>query len=90
MVSDTLEIARYADTTVYIVRSNFSNKNLSGFIKECHETNKLPNLNLVLNSVGGSKAYGYKYSYQYGYQYNYKYGYNYGYGYNYSEDQNDQ
>ena len=43
---------------------------------------RIPNIHLVLNSVGNSASYGYRYGYQYGY----KYGYNYGYGYGYDSD----
>jgi len=43
-------------------------------IENLHNTNKLPNLGLVLNDIGRSQGYGYKY------------GYNYGYGYGYSEE----
>ncbi len=86
LVSDTFEISKYVDTTVYVIRSNYSQTNLTDFILESYNQKKLPNLNMVLNSVGISRAYGYRYSYQYGYQYDYKYGYNYGYGYGYLED----
>ena len=85
LVSDTFEISKFVDTTVYVVRSNYSKINLCEFIDQCKNDDKLSNISLVLNSVGNSKAYGYKYGYQYGYQYGYKYGYNYGYGYGYSE-----
>ena len=86
LVSDTFEISKHVDTTVYVVRSNFSQQKLSDFINECTERERLSNICLVLNSVGASTAYGYKYGYQYGYKYGYKYGYNYGYGYGYSDD----
>lgn len=83
LVSDTFEISNNVGMTLYVVRSNFSNVNLCGFINECHKNDKLTNINIVLNSVGNSQSYGYKYGYQYGYKYGYKYGYNYGYGYGY-------
>ena len=80
IVSDTFEISRLADRTVYVARANFTDIKLQSFINETSE--KIRSLNFVLNSVGISSAYGYKYGYQYGY----KYGYNYGYGYNYEID----
>ncbi len=86
LVSDTFEISKYVDTTLYIVRSNFSEIKLCDFINECKNQEKLKGLCLVLNGLGNSGAYGYKYGYQYGYKYGYKYSYNYGYGYGYSED----
>ncbi len=89
LVSDTFEISKFVDTTLYVTRSNYSDINLCEFINECKNLKKLSNINLILNSVGNSRKYGYQYGYQYGYKYGYKYGYNYGYGYGYSEDKSD-
>ena len=86
LVSDTFEISKHVNTTLYVVRSNFTDNKLCSFINETCDQKKLTNINLVLNSVGNSQFYGYKYGYQYGYKYGYKYGYNYGYGYGYSEE----
>ena len=86
LVSDTFEISKLADLTLYVIRANFSEKTLLNFIRESKDQGKLKNINIVLNSVGNSSKYGYKYGYQYGYKYGYQYGYNYGYGYGYSED----
>ena len=78
LVSDTFEIAKLADICLYVVRANYTKIDLLEFIKGC-KNGKLPKLNIVLNDVGKSGAYGYKYGYQYGYQYAYNYGYEYGY-----------
>ena len=86
MVSDTFEISNVADLTLYVIRSNHTEKKLSDFIKDIKYSNKLKSINLILNSVGNSSSYGYKYGYQYGYQYGYKYGYSYNYGYGYGYD----
>ena len=86
MVSDTLEISKLVDSSIYVVRANYTENKLCDFILENFEFNRINNMNLVLNDVGVSSKYGYKYGYQYGYQYGYRYGYNYGYGYGYSED----
>lgn len=84
MVSDTFELSKFADTTIFVIRANFTEKKLLDFINESLEQNKLSNISLVLNSVGDSKSYGY--GYKYGYKYNYRYAYNYGYGYGYSDE----
>ncbi len=89
LVSDTFEITKNVDSTIYVVRSNHTEINVVDFINELNDTNKLKNMFIVLNSVGHSHAYGYKYGYQYGYKYGYKYGYNYGYGYGYGQDKDD-
>tara|TARA_Y100000766_G_C18915580_1_gene611126 strand:+ start:4623 stop:7022 length:2400 start_codon:yes stop_codon:yes gene_type:complete len=87
LVSDTFEISKYSDKTIYIVRANHTSTEIAPFINENYIDHKLPKISIVLNSVGSSSAYGYKYGYQYGYKYGYKYGYNYGYGYGYSESE---
>ena len=78
LVSDTIEIAKYVDTTLYVVRSNYTRANLIPFIQECIDQKKLSNVNIVINGVGSDIKYGYKYAYKYGYKYNYGYGYGYG------------
>ena len=83
LVSDTIEISRLADITLYVFRANYTASNLVDYIRDSKKKQKLNNINLVINSVGNSQTYGYKYGYQYGYQYGYKYSYNYGYGYGY-------
>ena len=80
LVSDTFELSNLADLTLYVVRSNHSEKSLLDFIEDCNKKNKMKNMNIVFNAVGANKSYDYKYSY------GYKYAYNYGYGYGYESD----
>jgi len=70
LVTDTMLISQLADATVYLVRANYTEKNLLKFSKDLFETGKIKNMAYVVNSVGASKSYGYGYNY----------GYNYGYG----------
>ena len=83
LVSDTFEISKNVDNTLYVLRANYTDKNLVSYINENISSNKLKDASIILNAVGNSSKYGYKYGYQYGYQYGYKYSYNYGYGYGY-------
>ena len=85
VVSDTYDISHVVDSTLYVIRSNYSENSLTDYMNNTFEENKLPNMNVVLNSVGNSRAYGYGYGYQYGYRYKYNYSYNYGYGYGYGK-----
>ena len=80
LVSDTFEISKSVDYTLYVTRANFSNFKTVDFINDCEMNSRLPNISMIFNSVGNSVAYGYRYGYQYGYKYGYNYGYNYGYG----------
>ncbi|WMI68433.1 GumC family protein [Mangrovimonas sp. YM274] len=70
LVTDTLLISQYSDVTLYVTRSNYTDKNILDFSKELNRDQKLKNLNYVLNGVGGlkSKGYGYNYGYGYGYE----------------------
>ena len=70
LITDTMLISQLADATVYVVRADYTEKNLLKFSKELEATGKLKNVAYVINSVGASKSYGYGYNY----------GYNYGYG----------
>lgn len=79
LVSDTLQYIDFADSVVYLFRANFTDAKIVNFINESFKTNKIKNLNIVLNAIGNSASYGYKYQYQYGYKYSYNYGYGYGY-----------
>ncbi|WP_353779872.1 polysaccharide biosynthesis tyrosine autokinase [Winogradskyella sp. 3972H.M.0a.05] len=69
LVTDTMLISQLADTTIFITRANFTQKNLLNFSKELSESGKLKNMAYVLNGVGASKSYNYSYNYGYGYGY---------------------
>ena len=86
LVSDTFVVSEHIDYCLYTIRANFFTKRLAPFITDLKDNNKLPNINLIFNSVGTSSSYGYKYGYQYGYKYGYSYGYKYGYNYGYGYD----
>jgi capsular exopolysaccharide synthesis family protein len=79
LVTDTTLIANLADLLVFVIRANYTDKNLLYFLNELKAFNKISNAGIVLNNVGEQKGYGYKYGY--GYSYSYKYNYGYGYGY---------
>ncbi|WP_304199897.1 polysaccharide biosynthesis tyrosine autokinase [Flavobacterium alvei] len=71
LVSDTLIVAKHADTFVYVVRANHLDKRMLGIPEIMHRENKLPNMAFLLNYTEATKGYGYGYGYGYG---------NYGYG----------
>ena len=78
LVTDTLAIAKYADLTMYLVRTNLTELKVLDHIKDLKNSKKLKGMAIVVNGIETKKGYGYGYSY--GYEYNY------GYGYGYSED----
>lgn len=87
MVTDTQLIARVADLSVYVCRSNYTAKSEFKLINELQQDGKLPHLCVLINGIDMNKRetgsyYGYGKYGKYGhYGYGKKYGYGYGYGY---------
>ena len=78
LVSDTLDIGRVADATLFVTRADYSIKANFEMINAIKRENKLPKVNLVLNGIDLTKRrYGYYYGYgKYGTYGKYgKYGY---------------
>ncbi|NMH25338.1 GumC family protein [Flavobacterium solisilvae] len=67
LVTDTLLVAKHADAFVYVIRANYLDKRMLGFIEDLYQQKKLPNLSLILNDTDLKKSYGYAYGYGYGY-----------------------
>jgi tyrosine-protein kinase Etk/Wzc len=68
LVSDTLIVAKYADTFIYVVRANHLDKRMLSIPDIIHRENKLPNMAFLLNDTEVTKGYGYGYGYgNYGY-----------------------
>jgi len=76
LVSDTMQIARYANVCCYICRADYTPKSNIGLANSLGEGGKFANLSFILNGVDMSKK---KYGYYYGYGKYGKYG-RYGYG----------
>ncbi|HNP32728.1 MAG TPA: polysaccharide biosynthesis tyrosine autokinase [Flavobacterium sp.] len=77
LVTDTLVISHLVDTTLYVVRSDFTPKKILEFSVNLSDKGKLRNMAYVINNVGANyKGYS---AYGYNYKYNYAYGYGYGY-----------
>lgn len=76
IVSDTLQISRAADLTVYVCRADYTPKSNFALLNGLADEKKLPNPCVVLNGIDMSKR---KYGYYYGYGRYGKYG-RYGYG----------
>jgi len=63
LVSDTIMLAKYADTFVYVVRANVLDKRMLHIPKMLYKENKLPNMVVILNDTQVIKGYGYGYGY---------------------------
>lgn len=78
LVTDTLQIARVSDASIYMCRADYTPKAQFVMVNELANDKKLPNMAIVLNGIDMSKK---KYGYYYGYGRYGKYGrYGSGYG----------
>ena len=59
LVSDTLIIAKYADTFVYVVRANHMDKRMLDVPESMYREKKLPNMAFLINDTVVKKGYGY-------------------------------
>jgi tyrosine-protein kinase Etk/Wzc len=70
LVSDAIELGKFADCTIYIIRYDYTLKKHLELLKEVYQNNKLPKPSVVLNDVSAKEGYG-----MYGYKYAYGAGY---------------
>lgn len=67
LVSDALELDQYCDVTLYIVRQNFSKKDMITLLNNRVKRGELKNTSIVLNGFENKAKYGTGYGYGYGY-----------------------
>jgi len=72
IVSDAVELLKYADATLYIVRQSYTQKAMLKMINDKFAKDEIKNISIVLND--------FKMKFKYGYGSGYGYGYGYGYG----------
>lgn len=77
LVSDAQLIGQYVDSTIYVLRNNYTHKQSVHLVNSLNNENKLPNLALVVNDITAVSGSLYGYS---------AYGYGYGYGYYQQEE----
>lgn len=71
LVTDTLQIGRVADATVFVCRADYTPKESFSLINQLSEEKKMPKMSIVINGIDMSKK---KYGYYYGYGKYGKYG----------------
>ena len=67
LVSDALELAQYCDVTLYIVRQNFTKKDMITLLNNRVKRGELNNTSIILNGLENKAKYGTGYGYGYGY-----------------------
>jgi capsular exopolysaccharide synthesis family protein len=68
-VSEYIILMKYTDANLYIVRSDYTNRNSLNKINKLYERKKITNVSILLNDVKGTKSSGYGYGYGYGYKF---------------------
>ena len=71
LVTDSLELLRFADATLYIVRQNYTKRGMFSLINDKYKNKEISNISIVLNYFEEKAKYGYGYGYEYGYGYGY-------------------
>lgn len=71
LVSDAVELLKYADSTLYIVRQMYSQKGMLKMINEKYIKEEVSNISIVLNDFTMKLRYGSYYGNGYGYGYGY-------------------
>ena len=66
LVSDALELAQYADVTLYIVRQNYTKKDMITLLNTRVKRGELNNASIVFNGYENKAKYGSGYGYGYG------------------------
>jgi len=75
LVSDAITLGKFAQSTLYIVRHDYTQKKQIQLIQDMYEHERLPALAVVINDIKVNLGYGGYYGYG-----GYGYGYGYGYG----------
>ncbi len=79
IVSDGMDLMKYADTMLYVVRQGYSEKGMLKIINTKHKRKEIESVNIILNAfdIKNASGYGNTYGFGYGNEYGYasKYGY---------------
>jgi len=66
LVADALELLEYADASLYVVRQDYTQKDMLALINEKHKNEVVKNISFVYNFYNLKGKYGYGYGYGYG------------------------
>ena len=71
IVSDSISLMESVDLNIYILRQNYTKRELLFYANSFYDSEKLKNISITLNDVDFSDNYAYNYAYIYGYNYDY-------------------
>lgn len=75
LVSDALELSQFCDVTLYVIRQNFTKKEMLTLLNNRTKRGELINVSIIFNGYENKAKYGVGYGYGYGYSYGYGSGY---------------
>lgn len=76
LVADAFELAQFCDVTIYVVRQNYTKKDMITLLNNRENRGELNNISIILNGFENKAKYGYAYGYGFDYGYgNYSNGY---------------
>ncbi len=67
IVSDAVELLKFTDSIMYVVRQKYTQKGMLKLINEKYDKGEVTNISIVLNDFSVKSKYGYEYGYGYGY-----------------------
>lgn len=71
IVTDTLILSDLIESLLFVIRHNYSDRQVVQLVNELHGRKVFKNISVVMNDIKVSGYYGYSYRYDYGYGYNY-------------------
>ncbi|EDM42983.1 tyrosine-protein kinase [unidentified eubacterium SCB49] len=71
LVTDALDLMKFSDATLYVVRQNYTRVGMFQFINEKYKNGEVKDVSFVLNFFQSKTRYGYSHGYGYGYGNNY-------------------
>ena len=75
LVSDALELFKYADATCYVIRQDYSERGMINMIDNKYVNREVSNISYIFNDLKVKSKLGYGYGYGYGYSETYGNGY---------------
>jgi tyrosine-protein kinase Etk/Wzc len=76
-VADAILLERYTDLNLFIIRQNYSGKNILNMLEELKQSKRIGNMGIIINDVNPSVYFGLRHGL--GFSYGYSFGYGYGY-----------
>ncbi len=67
LVADAIELAPHVDATLYIMRQNYTKKDMVSLLNNRHQREEIKNVSIVFNGFENRAKYGTGYGYGYGY-----------------------